>query len=141
MTKEYQRLKTDENNGKWTFIQGSFLAFISGVLFTINNTIFKKYNLNQIDTILIRSLIQVLFLTFWIWYKKHQVWFGLTKLGFLVFFQGFADSLVLICIYQSLLYTSLGDAMTLIFSSPIFTSKFNTLRCLINVYKRGFKDA
>lgn len=123
---EYSLLQVEEESHlqKCDLITGGILAFNSAFMFTIINTIFKKFQLDQTDTIFIQSLIKVGLTTLWIMFKRHQFWFGLTKLQFLVAFQGLTDSMVLICIYQSLVYISLGDAMTLMFSSPIFTSTF-----------------
>ena len=68
-------------------------------------------------------MYQLLVSTLWVLFSKEQVYFGATKIQALILMQGTASSAVLGCAYQSLRYMPLGDAMTLLFSSPLFTGK------------------
>jgi len=100
---------------------GIFLASLSGVIFTINNVIFKLNSLDYVDTLFVRSLFQVLVLGIWNCYHKYPYWFGKTKSQVLLLIQGLCSGIMLMCSYKSIEFMPLGDALTILFSSPLFT--------------------
>ena len=102
---------------------GLSLATISGLIFTVNNIIFKANQLGHVDTILLRSVIQVFILTPWCYFNGHKFFYGWTKTQVIILIQAFACALVLVGCYQCLKYMPLGDAMSLLFSGPLFTGK------------------
>ena len=108
---------------------GVGLATLSGLLFTVNNIIFKNFDLDHVDTMLLRSLVQVIITTILCFYWKMQFcyYYKSMKVQCMTILQGLASALVLLCCYQCLHYLPLGDAMTLIFSSPLFTGKINMI--------------
>lgn len=110
------------------FWAGLFCATVSGLLFTINNTIIKEHHLNGTDTILVRSLFQVLVFALIICCKGYNVLFGWTKLQGLAILQGLSSALTLVCAYQAIKFLPLGDAMTILFSSPLFAGKLVNIK-------------
>ena len=110
---------------------GIFLATLSGVIFTINNAIFKLASLDYVDTLFTRSLFQVLVLGIWNYFQKYQYWFGKTKSQILILVQGVCSGILIMCAYNAIRFMPIGDAMTILFSAPLFTSKYHT--CCPNV--------
>ena len=102
---------------------GIFLATLSGVIFTINNAIFKLVSLDYVDTLFVRSAFQVLVLGIWNYYYKYQHWFGKTKSQILILVQGLCSGILIICAYNSIRFMPIGDAMTILFSTPLFMSE------------------
>jgi len=74
------------------------------------------------DTIFVRSLFQCVVLTIWnVCIRKDRLTFGKTKIQALVFAQAMSSSVMLFATLGCLRYLHLGDAMTILFSSPIYT--------------------
>ena len=111
-----------EKTPKGYWLAVSF-GLISAVIFTINNGVIQMKKLNNSNTIFLRAIYQLLVSTLWALFSKEQMYFGANKIQALIVVQGIASSAVLGCAYQSLRYMPLGDAMTLLFSSPFFTGK------------------
>lgn len=52
---------------------GTLLAFASGAIFTANNLAFKAMALDHVDTLFVRSVIQICVLTVIIWAGKMAI--------------------------------------------------------------------
>ena len=109
----------------WTLSKLSIIIFlkffISGIIFTFNNTLFKIAGLDYMDTILTRSLLQIALLTFLNYCQKNNYHFGLTKTQGLILIQAFCSAIMIFGSYNCLRFLPIGDAITIMFSSPLFT--------------------
>ena len=118
---------TDEESLKkfWIYITGLILAFTSGLIFTVNNVVIQTMSLDFTETLLIRSMIQIVFIGLILLFKQETLWpsIGLhpNRLKALILLQGLLGGLMIICAFISVLFLPLGDAMTLMFSTPIST--------------------
>ena len=119
----------------WNYIKTfnnslSFKFIISGIIFTFNNTLFKIAGLDYMDTILIRSLFQIALLTFLNYWQKNDYHFGLSKTQGLILIQAFSSGIVIFGSYNCLRFLPIGDAMTILFSSPLFTGNYSLFHML-----------
>ena len=73
------------------------------------------------DTILTRSLLQIALLTFLNYCQKNNYHFGLTKTQGLILIQAFCSAIMIFGSYNCLRFLPIGDAITIMFSSPLFT--------------------
>ena len=103
---------------------------ISGIIFTFNNTLFKIAGLDYMDTILIRSLVQIALLTFINYWQKNDYHFGLSKTQGLILIQAFCSGIMIFGSYNCLRFLPIGDAMTILFSSPLFTGNYSLFHML-----------
>ena len=110
-----------------------FKFFISGIIFTFNNTLFKIAGLDYMDTILTRSLLQIALLTLLNYCQKNNYHFGLTKTQGLILIQAFCSAIMIFGSYNCLRFLPIGDAITIMFSSPLFTGNL-----LFHMLCRGF---
>ena len=125
-------LKNGDRQNYWI---GLILAFTSGIIFTANNAVFQKLSLSHVDLLYLRGLLQLFSCLIWAFLHKHQLLFySQVHTQALVILQGFAIGFILLCSYQSLHFLPLGDAMAILFSSPIFTV---ILECIIFKKRMG----
>ena len=116
----------EDPHSKWLgFLLGISLAFISGLIFTGNNVVIQMLHCDYSDTLLIRSLVQVLVIGSICKIKGLSLWPKIgpnpTKLRALIVFQGIFGALLIILGFSCVLFMPLGDALTLIFSAPLST--------------------
>ena len=123
ITKNVDFIKTFNNHFLFKF-------FISGIIFTFNNTLFKIAGLDYMDTILIRSLFQIALLTFMNYWQKNDYHFGLSKTQGLILIQAFCSGIMIFGSYNCLRFLPIGDAMTILFSSPLFTGNYSLFHML-----------
>ncbi len=121
-------------------ILGLVLALASGTMFTINNALIQYYNVNPTDNMLVRSLVQILVLALIIGCQdKGQFWPAKAskKTKYLALLQGLLGGAMVLCVFFGVLYMPLGDALTIIFSVPLFTMLFSRiiLGTRLNNYK------
>ena len=79
------------------------------------------------DTILIRSLVQIALLSFINYWQKNDYHFGLSKTQGLILIQAFCSGIMIFGSYNCLRFLPIGDAMTILFSSPLFTGNYSLL--------------
>ena len=119
-------LEQDQAHSKWLrFLLGITLAFISGLIFTGNNVVIQMLHCDYSDTLLIRSLVQLIVIGGICKMKGLSLWPKIgpnpTKLRALIVFQGIFGGLLIILGFSAVLFMPLGDALTLIFSAPLST--------------------
>ena len=107
------------------FCMGLSLAFVSGIIFSANSFLVQAYKLDFAETLLVRSIIQIIVIgalvqangfSFWPTVGDHP-----NRIRALVIFQGVWGALMIICSFSCVLFLPLGDALTLIFSAPLST--------------------
>ena len=96
----------------------------------LNNTLFKIAGLDYMDTILIRSLFQIALLAFVNYWQKNDYHFGLSKTQGLILIQAFCSGIMIFGSYNCLRFLPIGDAMTILFSSPLFTGNYSLFHML-----------
>ncbi len=130
----------ESKSSKSKLILGLILALASGTIFTINNGLIQNFNVNPTDNLLVRSVVQILVLGLIICYQdKGQFWpcKATLKTKFLALLQGLLGGTMILCCFIGVLYMPLGDALTIIFSVPLFTMVFSRLilGTRLNAYK------
>ena len=124
LSKSKTELKETTRNFKHEII-GCVLAFISGVIFTVNNIIIQVRKLDFTDIVLVRSTLQILLIGGLCYFKNLSLFPKLeensTRTKIVMIVQGFLGGLMIIMSFGCVRLMPLGDASTLLFSSPIFT--------------------
>ena len=115
-----------QDSKKWLrFLLGLSLAFVSGLIFTGNNVVIQTLDCDYSDTLLIRSVVQVMVIGLICKIQGLSLWPKIgenpQKLRVLIVFQGIFGALLIICGFSCVLFMPLGDALTLIFSAPLST--------------------
>jgi len=120
---------------------GLILATVSGILFTVNNFLFQYFTLNVTDMLLTRSVFQTLVL------GLVLVVTGCTQVlpcscldWFLVVAQSLASAARVGLTFACLEYLPIGDALTIIFSEPLWTLMLSKLflRTRVGWWKLSF---
>jgi len=101
---------------------GLVLATISGVLFTVNNFLFQYFNLNLTDMFLARSGLQTAVLGLILLFTGCSKFLARTPLDwFLVTAQSITSGARVGLTFACLELLPIGDALTIIFSEPLWT--------------------
>jgi len=108
-----------DRNRDW--ILGWFLAIISGVLFTANNFFVKYLSVDALEMLLIRSLLQVLVVLVGIITTRTPLLPHSVKDKVLVILQGLLSGGRVFLQFACLSFMPLGDALTLVFTEPLWT--------------------
>ena len=127
--------KTDEKNcvenkqRNKTVWLGYFMSLLTTIFSASGNFFLKITNENKMTVVLIRNGLQFLFLLPVLTWRKTDLIVMDAKLMVLVFFRGVVGSVLLIFIGLSMNYLSLGDAMAIFYTYPVFVGFFACL-CL-----------
>jgi len=108
-----------ERNRDW--VLGWFLAIISGVLFTANNFFVKYLDMDALEMLLIRSLLQTVVVLVGLLSAKSHLLPTSTKDRVLVISQGLLSGVRVFLQFACLSFMPLGDALTLVFTEPLWT--------------------
>jgi len=107
---------------------GLILATVSGILFTVNNFLFQYFTLNVTDMLLTRSAFQALVLGMVLVVTGCTQVLPCTCLDwFLVVAQSLASAARVGLTFACLEYLPIGDALTIIFSEPLWTLMLSKL--------------
>ncbi|XP_043484042.1 solute carrier family 35 member G1-like [Leptopilina heterotoma] len=97
---------------------GIFLAFLSGTFFTLSSALVKAIrNVDPMVLLGIRACFQMTLMLICGWRETNI--FGPKGQRLLIHFQGFVGGITLALLYYSFRKLPLGDATTIIFSSPV----------------------
>ena len=110
---------------KWAVV-GGILALTSSLFFTFFGFLIKKFNMNFVDTLFVRSLIQIPLLILFVKIRRQNLFIlefsedttsveRLKKYCVLIG-QGVLAGLNMMCSYLGVLYIPLGDALTIIYT-------------------------
>jgi len=100
---------------------GWFLAIISGVLFTANNFFVKYLSMDALEMLLIRSALQTIVVLIGLLSTRTSLIPGSTKDKILVVLQGLLSGVRVFLQFACLSFMPLGDALTLVFTEPLWT--------------------
>lgn len=140
-----------QDTSAWDWYLGLFLAGLSGVLFTANNFFVKFFSVDPIEMLLVRSALQAFLVGAGLScvHQKGSSWINSFRQAFvpestcdriLVSLQGILGGLRVFLTFACVGYMPLGDALTLVFTEPLWTiilSKF-ILHIRIGVWKTLF---
>ena len=129
---------------KWQL--GLFLSMLSGLLFTANNFLIQFFKIEALEVLFVRSVVQsfILGLTTLSLRKcdqRRSADFSpptenySNKIKLFVVLQALVGAIRLYLNFACLAYLPLGDALTIIFTEPLFTMFFS---CLAFRYRLGF---
>ncbi|KAF3423102.1 hypothetical protein E2986_06744 [Frieseomelitta varia] len=108
--------ETYQESTKW---YGVFLAFLSGTFFTISSALVKAVeNVHPMVLLAIRSVLQMLVMAA-VAFKVSKNVFGPKGQRMLLHLQGIVGGATLSLLYYSFRKLPIGDATTIIFSSPV----------------------
>ncbi|KAJ8679875.1 hypothetical protein QAD02_015662 [Eretmocerus hayati] len=98
---------------------GIFLALLSGIFFTISSALVKGItNVDPMVLLITRAVIQIVMMLTIAWKNSHHLLGPQGQRG-LIHMQGLVGGMTLSLLYISFRRLPLGDATTVIFSSPI----------------------
>merc|ERR1711997_108532 len=124
LIKVYKKIK-DKVIAHRLHVLGFILAKLSGIIFTVNNAIIQTMELDFSEVMFVRGTVQVFILTFLIISNGYSflpyVWNDPIKVRFLTIFQGIFAGLAITCAVSCVRFMPLGDALTLLFTSPLTT--------------------
>jgi len=123
----------DEHSVRTDWLLGWFLAIISGVLFTANNFFVKYLTIDPIEMLLMRSGLQAVVLTIIIMSTNRKFLPDGRLDKILVMLQGLASGMRIFLQFACLSYMPLGDALTLVFTEPLWTILLSRLVLSISI--------
>ena len=97
------------------------LAISSGLLYTSTNFLFQYLKMNSTETLAVRSVLQILLMGTILVCTCKPFYPGTCTSKALLSLQGLSSSLRVGCGLSSMTYIPLGDALTIIFTEPIWT--------------------
>jgi len=104
-----------------SWLVGWLLAVISGVLFTANNFLVKYYSIDAVDMLLARSALQTVIMALVIVASRRPFMPSKRLDQGLVILQGLIGGLRILLQFACVLYMPLGDALTIVFTEPLWT--------------------
>lgn len=112
-----------ETHPKFKVAIGMILALVSGLVFTFNGSVMKYYGIDPVEVLAVRGAVQ-----FWVMFmlckaRGISLWpeHVRNKTKGLMLLQGLMGGVMVIMSLISIMMIPLGDALTFIFSSPVFT--------------------
>jgi len=135
-TRETQPLLQSQNQRK-TRIIGSILAVLSAFTFALTNFLVKRWHLDFVDVLFSRATLQIIIFGPLLYFTKsriendenghstscHQ---GLYLIALLLF-QGLLSGITVVSVVLAVNNLPLGDAITIIYSGPVFTMILSTI--------------
>ena len=128
------QIKELSSSKKWAVI-GGILALTSSLVFTFYGLLIKKFHMDFVDTLFVRSLIQTPLLVVFVKIRRQNLFVlefsedttsvEKVKKYCVLIGQGVLAGLNMMCSYLGVLYIPLGDALTIIYTAPIFTMIFS----------------
>ena len=97
------------------------LAILSGLLYTFTNFLFQYLMMNPTEALAVRSVLQILLLGTILICTCKPFYPGTCTSKALLSLQGLCSGLRVGCALSSMTYIPLGDALTIIFTEPIWT--------------------
>lgn len=102
---------------------GVILALLSGLIFTLNGSVMKCYGIDPVDFLAVRGVVQ--FGVMYLVCRARGVHLWSDEVGnktkIMMILQGVMGGIGVITGLMSIMMIPLGDALTFIFSSPVFT--------------------
>jgi len=120
---------------KWAVL-GAVLALSSSLVFTFYGLLIKQFKLDFVDTLFVRSITQTTLAIIFVKIKGKTLFLKFpedatcrekTKRYMILIGASILTGMNIMCSYLGVLYLDLGDAMTIIYTGPIFTMIFSFL--------------
>jgi len=102
-------------------ICGNTMAFLSGLFFTANNFIIKAARLSFGEVLAVRSIIQIPLMSLIILMKGDSFWPSSAYQRIMLCMVGLFGSLTMLTSFACVKFMPVPDAITLIFTAPLFT--------------------
>ncbi|XP_023321638.1 uncharacterized protein LOC111696300 [Eurytemora carolleeae] len=115
------------------WLLGWFLAIISGVLFTANNFFVKYLSLEALEMLTIRSSMQTIVILITLLSTRTPILPPSNKDRVLVVLQGLLSGVRVFLQFACLSFMPLGDALTLVFTEPLWTIIISKIILKINI--------
>lgn len=111
---------------------GLFLAVVSGLLFTANNFLIQYFSIEALEILLVRSVVQSIVLGLTTvslseWTSDQDQEPVPVSVKVFVVLQAFVGAIRLYLNFSCLAFLPLGDALTIIFTEPLFTMVFSCM--------------
>jgi len=133
---ERQSQNETPSRKKWLPILGGILALTSSLVYTFYGILIKKFQLDFVDTLFIRSMLQTPLTIIFVKMRGKKLFLEFSEdatrgekvLKYMVLIgAGILAGMNMMCSYLGVLYIPLGDALTIIYTGPIFTMLFSFL--------------
>ena len=120
---------------KWSIL-GGILALSSSIVYTFYGLLIKEFNLDFVDNMVVRSVLQIPLVVIFVKlrgknilleFPEHATKREKVKKYMVLIGAGILTGLNMMCTYLGVLYIPLGDAMTIIYTAPIFTMVFSSI--------------
>jgi len=120
---------------KWAAL-GAVLALSSSLVFTFYGLLIKQFKLDFVDTLFVRSVTQTTLALIFVKIKGKNLLLKFpedttcrekTKRYMILIGASILTGMNIMCSFLGVLYLDLGDAMTIIYTGPIFTMIFSFL--------------
>ena len=109
-------------------VTGMTYALIASLIFTFNGILLQYFELQANNVVAIRSIIQIVAVGAVLKGKSKPLWItnvddkhNISTIRLLLMTQAISSCMTLVCTYSAVLNMPFGDAMTIIFSSPVST--------------------
>ena len=126
-----QEETSPRTSSRW--LLGWLLAVLSGILFTANNFLVKYYTIEAVDMLLVRSGLQTVLMAFIILVTKRSFLPTARLDKVLVLLQGLIGGLRILLQFACVLFMPLGDALTIVFTEPLWTVLLSRLALGIRI--------
>ena len=126
-----QEETSPRTSSRW--LLGWLLAILSGILFTANNFLVKYYTIEAVDMLLVRSGLQTVLMAFIILVTKRSFLPTARLDKVLVLLQGLIGGLRILLQFACVLFMPLGDALTIVFTEPLWTVLLSRLVLSIRI--------
>ena len=126
-----QEETSPRTSSRW--LLGWLLAILSGILFTANNFLVKYYTIEAVDMLLVRSGLQTVLMAFIILVTKRSFLPTARLDKVLVLLQGLIGGLRILLQFACVLFMPLGDALTIVFTEPLWTVLLSRLALGIRI--------
>ena len=103
------------------------MAFVSGLLFTANNFIIKAFRLSYGEMLTVRSIVQIPVMTFILFMKGEKILPTSVYHRIMLSLIGLFGSIIMLTSFISVKLMPVPDAITLMFTTPLFTIMFSAL--------------
>jgi hypothetical protein len=115
------------------WLLGWFLAIISGILFTANNFFVKYLSIEALEMLTVRSVMQTVVILIALVSTRTPILPPSNKDRVLVVLQGLLSGVRVFLQFACLSFMPLGDALTLVFTEPLWTIILSKIILKINI--------
>jgi len=115
---------SDSTRQKLRFVWGCFLAFMAGLLVTVNGFLTKGFNINSGEILVVKGILQTLIMAAIVYIKGHTIIPTQVSHRIMTLAVGIMGTMCTFGCFACVLFMPVGDATTLMFTNPLFTIIF-----------------